>query len=79
MHAICEFDWLYVGIGAAIAHVSARFWKRFERKMVSDGKDLKNIYFSGDAFSSPPACSGSPGPGLPDAIFRMKKAPLQVG
>ena len=44
MHAICEFDWLYVGIGAAIARVSARFWKRFERKMVSDGKDLKNIY-----------------------------------
>ena len=44
MHDICEFDLLYVGIGAAIARVSVRFWKRFERKMVSDGKDLKNIY-----------------------------------
>ena len=45
MHDICEFDWLYVGIGAAIARVSARLWKRFERKMVSDGKDLKIFIF----------------------------------
>ena len=32
-----------------------------------------NYFFLAGAFSSPPACSGSPGPGLPGRAIGLKK------
>ena len=54
-----------------------RSWAVMMKDRIKKCNGQANRFFLGGAFSSRPEHSGSPGPGLPGALFRMKKAPLQ--
>ena len=80
MHDTCGYYLVWANIGGATRALRALLGSHDEKaigRLDQKCNGQANRFFSGGAFSSRPVHSGSPGPGLPGALFRIKKAPLQ--
>ena len=81
MHDTCGYYLVWANIGGATRALRALLGNHDEKR---SGDRIKNcngqpaVFFSVAHFSPQPVHPGSPGPGLPGALFRMKKCALEV-